>query len=418
MGLSWPGEWERLCLKEKAGRNSPIVSSPVVILGKRRPALLAAAALNLPVVLVHDTTVGQKTRQLVREVIPANLDAKPPEWESVALELERLGPIRAIIAASERTVRAAAWLRNRLAVPGANEIQAMLGTDKLAMKSALRVAGIPVADFFPAQGETPMSAVRAQIGLPLVLKYRRGFGGRQTQIVFRDEDLPPSLPAGWMAERLLSGIEMSVESFVQDGQLRFVHLTEYFIPRFVSVSPNLLDRDTERALLALNRNVIDTLGIKNGLTHLECFVTSQGPVFGEIALRPPGGHLMNLIARAYAFDPWQAWLRLELGEPVSLPAAPICHAAVFLLHPGGAGRLTGITGWDEASTAEGIVEASLHVRPGDLVGERQGSGQESGYLLATGGSRLAALEAVLEARRRLRLELAPQSADALAGSAV
>lgn len=383
------------------------MSETVVILGKRRPALLAAAALNLPVVLVHDVPVGPASRQLTRAIVPAALDAPPEAWGAVADQLRAYGPIRAIVAASERTVRAAAWLRERLGVPGTSVVQALLGTDKLAMKSALRVAGVPVADFHAAHDDTPMAEVVARLGLPLVLKERLGYGGRGTRVVFEGHALPPVLPAGWLAERLLDGVELSIESFVQDGQLRFVHLSEYFMPRFASVSPNQLDRDTEAALLALNRSAIEALGLRHGMTHLEAFVTASGPVFGEIALRPPGGHLMNLIARAYGFEPWQAWLRLELGEPVSLPAAPVCHAAVFLLHPGGPGRLNAIRGWEAARSAPGIVEAKLHIHAGELIAERRGSGQESGYLLATGASRLEALSAVLAARRSVDFALTP-----------
>lgn len=381
------------------------MNGTVVILGKRRPALLAAAALNLPVVLVHDGCVGAISRTLVRGVIPASLDAPLPQWEAVARQLQEHAPLRAIIAASERTVRAAAWLRQRLKVAGSGESQAQLTTDKLAMKTALRAAGIPVADYFAASDTTPIASVLAELGLPLVIKERCGYGGRGTRMYFQREALPAQLAGEELAERLIDGVELSVESFVQDGKLRFVHLTEYFMPRFVSVSPNLLGHATERALLALNRNVIEALAIQTGMTHMEVFVTAQGPVFGEIALRPPGGHIMNLIARTYGFDPWTAWLRTELGESVNLPAAPMCHAAVFLVHPTCPGIVRAVHGWDRACEAPGIVEGGLHLRVGDHVGSREGSGQEVGYLLATAGSRLNALNAILEARRQLSFDI-------------
>ena len=38
---------------------------------------------------------------------------------------------------------------------------------------------------------------------------------------------------------------------------------------------------------------------------MEVFLGEEGPVFGEIAARPPGGYLMDLIPRAYGFDPWE-----------------------------------------------------------------------------------------------------------------
>lgn len=379
----------------------------VVILGKRKPALKAAAALGLAVVLVHEGKLAPDTRAGLAGAIAADLDAEPTAWEPVARALEAYGPLRAVLAASERTVRAAAWLRRRLDLAGASELQALLCTDKLAMKGALRAAGVPVADFLATAEATAGAELVERLGLPLVLKEQRGYGGRHTRMIHRREEMPAIVPAGWLAERVVEGVELSLESFVQDGVLRFVHATEYFLPRFCSVSPLALDSDSERALLALNRRAIEVLGIGTGLTHLEAFMTRQGPVFGEIALRPPGGHLMNLMARSYGFDPWAEWLRLELGEALSLPAVPLCRAAVFLLHPGGPGRLAEVSGFAAARTLPGIVEAELHVHPGSVIAEREGSGQESGYLLAAAGSRDQALAAVLAARRAVAFRLEP-----------
>ncbi|MBI2380356.1 MAG: ATP-grasp domain-containing protein [Gammaproteobacteria bacterium] len=383
------------------------MSGTVVILGKRKPALAAAARLGLPVVLVHDRPIAEAMRRCLRGFIAADLDRPPEDWGAVAEQLRAYGPLRAVLAASERTVRAAAWLRRQFQLPGAGELEALLATDKLAMKAALKAAGLPVADFIATTETTSGQALAQRLGLPLVLKEQRGYGGRGTRMIHRAEEVPESVPAHWLAERVIEGVELSVESFVQDGQIRFAHISEYFMPRFCSVSPNRLDADSERALLALNRGAIAALGLSRGLTHLEAFVTRQGPVFGEIALRPPGGHLMNVMARAYGFDPWAAWLRLELGEPLSLSAVPLCHAAVYLLHPGGPGRLAAVRGWEAARTAPGVVEAELHVHAGSLIAEREGSGQESGYLLATGASREAALCAVLAARRELDFQLLP-----------
>lgn len=53
----------------------------------------------------------------------------------------------------------------------------------------------------------------------------------------------------------------------------------------------------------MNHQVIKALNIKWGLTHLEYYGDRNGELFGEIALRPTGGYIMELIKCAYDFDP-------------------------------------------------------------------------------------------------------------------
>lgn len=109
-----------------------------------------------------------------------------------------------------------------------------------------------------------------------------------------------------LVESHLEGQEFSCEVFLHDGKVRFLNITEYVrlgYSNFIPASPTL---ERHRAVIedAVARLVAAT-GQKHGMLHPEFFVTEDGVVrFGEVAARVPGGHIFQLIATAYGFDPY------------------------------------------------------------------------------------------------------------------
>jgi biotin carboxylase len=201
-----------------------------------------------------------------------------------------------------------------------------------------------------------------------------------------------------MAEACVRGVEMSVESLVSDGVPVFVNVTEYYEPRWANLLPARLPEAQRAALLDLNLCAIRALGVGRGITHLEVFLTAEGFVFGELAARPPGGHLMELIELAYGFDPWACCLELERGRSVRAAQLAQRAAGVRVLHPG-AGRVVAVNGLEAIARLPQLVRLVCRARPGDLVAERAGAGQEVGYAIFQ-SERREDVAAALEAARR------------------
>jgi hypothetical protein len=109
-----------------------------------------------------------------------------------------------------------------------------------------------------------------------------------------------------LLETHLAGQEFSVEAFVHEGRIRFMNITEYIKlghTNFVPASPDLEARRPiiRRAVEAL----IAAFDIEYGMIHPEFFITDDDVVsFGEVAARVPGGHIFELIQRAWGFDPF------------------------------------------------------------------------------------------------------------------
>jgi hypothetical protein len=56
------------------------------------------------------------------------------------------------------------------------------------------------------------------------------------------------------------------------------------------------------------QDLIDAFNIEYGMIHPEFFITADNKInFGEVAARVPGGHIFELIEKAYGFSPFAAF---------------------------------------------------------------------------------------------------------------
>ena len=374
----------------------------VLFVGKRAGAFQAARTLGLRVLLLADRPPKRSERDVIATYEACDFSAPHVDWAALGRQLSRHHKLEAVFPLTERAVLPAAIIRQEMGLPGLDVETALRCTDKLLMKRAIRAAGLPCADFMATDGRQPGCVYAKALGLPLVLKARRGSGGRGTQVFASLAEAPDLFPADCLAEGFVSGVEMSVESLVYQGQSIFTNCTEYLKPGWANIVPASLPAETRSAVQAVNSAAIEALGVTTGLTHLEVFLTETDVVFGELAARPPGGHIMELIATAYGFDLWQAWIRFELGRLPSLPQQAERSAGVWILHPG-PGRLTRLDGQEAAAAVEGVRRVSLRVKVGDQIGERQGVGQEAGHILAVTSSREQTAANLKAAHQQMRI---------------
>ncbi len=376
---------------------------PVVTVGLRPGALDAAERLGRPVVAVVEAPPGPATAARLADVVEAPFDAPPDRWRAVARALRGHAPA-AVVALTERSVVPAAHVRRALGLGGLSVEAAVRCSDKRAMKRAARAAGLRCAEVVEAEDGLSGLDLVARLGLPMVLKAAVGSGGRGTRVVRDPGEVPAALPPGWMAESFVDGVEMSVETLVVGGRTVFANPTAYLEPAWSSLAPAPLAPDVRASVLAHAEAARVALGVADGITHLEVFLTPDGPVFGELAARPPGGHIMRLIALAYGVDPWQAVLQVALGEVPEVPAQAERAAAVQILHPG-AGTVRAVGGVERARAMPGVEAVSVRARLGAAVGTREGTGQEVGHVLVTGATAAEAEARLAAAAAAVRVEV-------------
>ncbi len=121
-----------------------------------------------------------------------------------------------------------------------------------------------------------------------------------------------------LVETHLHGQEFSCEVFVHAGRIRFLNITEYVHlghSNFVPASSHL--QDARHLIEQAVNDLIAAFNIEYGMIHPEFFITPEGRIsFGEVAARVPGGHIFELIERAYGFDPFAGFaLCCDPGTP-------------------------------------------------------------------------------------------------------
>lgn len=382
----------------------------LILVGGRDAAIRAAQEAGHHVVLVSDRKPLRRRREQLLGFVDIDLAAMDHRWLSPCLrEIDRVvraagREIGGVLAATERAVLPAALIRKGFELSGNSPESAFLCRNKLAMKESIRGAGLPCADFAGITKRTTAISLITRLGLPLIIKPADSSGSRGATFAKRQRDVERHLTPGMIAESFVHGLEMSVESFVVNGEVVFTNITEYLLPLWANVVPATLPAATLKAVHALNQAAIARLGIRAGMTHLELFLTSEGPVFSEIAARPPGGYLMELLQMAYGFDPWQVAMDIELGKSVRLPQRAQKYSGMWLLHPG-PGVVKRVSGLRVCQSLRGIAEVSCRVAPGDSLRQREGSGESAAYFLAAGATRTEVVTALEKARRTLAIEL-------------
>ena len=110
-----------------------------------------------------------------------------------------------------------------------------------------------------------------------------------------------------LMESHLDGWEFAVEAWIHDGKIRFLNISEYVTlgySVFVPATPEL--EQYRESITRQIEKLIKTFDIDFGFVHPEYFVTSDGEMyFGEVAYRPPGFKVFELLERAYGFNAYQ-----------------------------------------------------------------------------------------------------------------
>lgn len=350
----------------------------ILLIGPRRPIINLFRAKNIPfsIWLENERYLIDDAQQIV--TAPFYSDSqKIKELISETFGSERFSHV---VAGTEQAVYPAAVARRMLGARLSVTTTALRCRDKLAMKQYLSDFAIPMTRFLAESSIQSAAEAFDYLGSPLVRKQRKSSGGRSFELLSPDNDWVLKRNGRNILEKFISAPEASIESFVNNGKIQFVNTTQYLEKGHVNLVPSGFDEALLAEMMEMNRQVIKALKINWGITHLEVYLSDNGLLFGEIALRPPGGYIMNAMRYAYGFDPWEAFIAMELDEPFEFPQSPQAYSCVEVLHPG-VGHISAIHGEQQVKSHPDIREFILKLKAGDSITKREGTGQDIGHLI-------------------------------------
>ncbi len=199
--------------------------------------------------------------------------------------------------------------------------QSILFRDKALMKRRAQLGGIRVGIFEEAHDRSDVIRFLKRVNQtllkldgdpndPIHLKAfdKAGCLGHRVIRTPDEVDLIPEEEFPVLMESHLDGWEFAVEAWIHDGKIRFLNISEYVTLGYSVFVPATPELESWRALITKEiEKLIKTFDIQFGFIHPEYFVTSDGTMyFGEVAYRPPGFKVFELLERAYGFNAYQA----------------------------------------------------------------------------------------------------------------
>jgi biotin carboxylase len=320
-----------------------------------------------------------------------------------------------------------AWVAERLGLPGIPYEVALKASDKLRMRRAFDVAGVPSPRFEALTAEVleagvALESLAARLGFPLVVKPADNMGARGCRAA-RDPDelreaaraaLPYSRSGRVIVEEFIDGPEFSVDALVVDGEIKirgFADRHISFSPYFVELGhtmPSAFPREVREEALRVFEAGVRAIGIGLGAAKGDIkYCTSRGGAFvGEIAARLSGGFMsgwtypyasgvdvtrealelaVGLRGRAASKD--RAWVSVERGL-VSIP-----------------GRVVSVLGALEAERLPYVKNLFLRAGPGDRTVFPANNVEKYGNAISQAPDRALATAAAESAVRALLLRL-------------
>ncbi|WP_421711450.1 carboxylate--amine ligase [Alcanivorax sp.] len=236
--------------------------------------------------------------------------------------------------------------------------QAMLMRDKSLMKRRAQLGGIRVGIFEEAHDREDVIRFLKRVNQtllkldgdpndPIHLKAfdKAGCLGHRVIRTPDEVDAIPDEEFPSLMESHLDGWEFAVEAWIHDGKICFLNLSEYVTLGYSVYVPASPDLEQYRSQITQQiEKLIKTFDIEFGMIHPEYFVTSDGEMyFGEVAYRPPGFKVFELLERVYdGFNAYQATMLVfdpkSTDEEVQayFPKAVVdakSHAGCFGVYP-------------------------------------------------------------------------------------
>jgi biotin carboxylase len=263
--------------------------------------------------------------------------------------MARTQPIDRIVALDEFDMENVAAIREHLRLPGMGLTTMRYFRDKLAMRGRAKESGISVPEFIHVLNYDSLKKFMARVKPPWLLKPRSQASGIGMKKIEKAEDLWPWLDqlgdqqSFYLLEEFIPGDVFHVDSVVSERKVVFAEPHAYGKPPLdVSHHGGIFTTRTvprasaeAKALLKINRELNEALGLVRGVTHAE-FLRAHGDgqfYFIEIAARVGGAYIADVVESATGINLWREWAHLEVGAgkvPYHLPKPRHEYAGVII----------------------------------------------------------------------------------------
>ncbi|MYL34913.1 ATP-grasp domain-containing protein [Pontibacillus yanchengensis] len=311
---------ERNTSVEEAKKKDKTKPYLTALIGWSLEAIEAASRMNRPFVVVGPPDFESYAKKHDLQFVGWDFSRLNESSDNLYKQLQSLG-VELAIPLYEECVEWAGALNARFREDPRIFNRSWLLRDKGMMKRKAQIAGIKVGVFEEARTKDDVKRFLERVNQallkidgdhfdPIHVKPldKAGSVGHLAIDTVEDISQLEDVDFPLLMESHLDGQEFSCEAFIHKGKVQFLNITEYIrlgYSNFVPASPSL---QAKRPLIEKAvQQLVDAFEIEYGVIHPEYFIMPDGTLhFGEVAARVPGGHIFDLIERAYGFSAYEA----------------------------------------------------------------------------------------------------------------
>ncbi|MNP99815.1 argininosuccinate lyase [compost metagenome] len=235
--------------------------------------------------------------------------------------------VDAIVALDDYDVEKATYLRENLRIDGMGQTTGRYFRDKLAMRMRAKSCGIPIPAFCSLFNDHDINTFADTVSAPWVLKPRSEASAAGIIKVYDKESLWMHINElgnnrfKYLLEQFKPGDVYHCDSLILDRKILFSITSKYLAtPMEISQGGGVFrsanipyDSDDDKAIKAVNEQVLKGFGLKHGAAHTEFIkCKDDGQIyFLETSSRVGGAHLAEMIAEASDINLWKEWATIE-----------------------------------------------------------------------------------------------------------
>ncbi len=239
-----------------------------------------------------------------------------------------------IVPLDDYDVEKASALREHLRVSGMGETRMRYFRDKLAMRDKAEEDDILVPEYVHVLNYERIKAFTSIVTPPWILKPRFKDASEKYQKMTTQEDLWNRIlelgdeQSFYLLERFIPGDIYQVDSIVYDHHVQFTAVHKFGRPfmevqqegGIFTLSTIPSGSKVEKQLLKLNANVLQSMGLKYGVSSNEFIHSHQDGQFYFIQSsgKVSGHYVAELVEASSGINLWREWAKMEMTQPQEL----------------------------------------------------------------------------------------------------
>lgn len=244
-----------------------------------------------------------------------------------------------IVPMGDWEMETASFLREHFRSPGMGETTMRYFRDKLAMRMKAKEDGVPVPDFVPLFNWKEIHEYIDRVPAPWIIKPRQEAASMGIQVIRSREELWPAIDklgdkmSLTLLEKYTPGDVYHVDSVVHERDVAYAGVSQYGKPMLDlnksggAFTTRLIDRksDDYKQLTELNKQVVKSLGLVRGVTHIEYIKSREDGKFYflEAGARVGAARIPDVMWHGTGVCLWHEWARIEIAQgPTPLSVKP------------------------------------------------------------------------------------------------